>query len=83
VYDVKGTRALVQQQLPGLLWSDAAAVAREGFEAVMSGTIDARAGPRQSADLDAVTAAAAVGARRDLTADGATLPKERLTRCYT
>jgi short-subunit dehydrogenase len=36
-HDVTGTRALVER-LPWWLWSDADAVAREGFDAVMSGT---------------------------------------------
>ena len=35
-HDVTGTRAQVSE-LPGWLWMDAAAVAREGFDAVMSG----------------------------------------------
>lgn len=36
-HDVTGTRAKVSQ-LPGWMWTDAASVAREGFEAVMAGT---------------------------------------------
>lgn len=36
-HDVTGTRATVKQ-LPGWLWMDSPAVARQGFEAVMAGT---------------------------------------------
>lgn len=36
-HDVTGTRAKVRE-LPGWMWTDAASVAREGFEAVMAGT---------------------------------------------